>query len=119
MFEMTLEAEDRAGLAKREAIGEDDVWRAIRQARANYRNRLGSAKEDAESVPYSILREKLLAVYGMKTECNVPDLALNRLLQTRAILHFNDDYWYGVHPLVVDILKEQGHLEAGAPGGVS
>ncbi len=118
LFAMTLEAADRAGLAKREVIGEEDVWKAIRQARANYRNRLGSAKEDAESVPYSILREKLLAVYGMKTECNVPDLALNRLLQTRAILHFNDDHWYGVHPLVVDILKEQGHLEAGAPGGV-
>jgi len=60
-----------------------------------------------------------LAVYAMKAESDVRDPALNRLLQTRAILHFNNDYWYGVHPLVVDILKAQGHLEADAPGGVS
>lgn len=119
LFTMTLEAADRAALAERQAIGEDDVWQAIRQARSNYRNRLGSAKEDADAVPYAILREKLLAVYRMEAESDVRDAALNRLLQTRAILHFNGDYWYGVHPLVVDILKEQKHLEADAPGGVS
>jgi len=119
LFAMSLEAADRAALADREVIEEEDVWKAIRQARANYLNRLGSSQEDSDSVPYATLREKLLAVYAMKAECDVRDPALNRLLQTRAILHFNNDYWYGVHPLVVDILKAQGHLEADAPGGVS
>ena len=119
LFTMTLEAADQAALAERKAIEEDDAWRAIRQARANYRNRLGSAKEDAEAVPYATLRQKLLAVYKRESESDVRDPALNQLLKTRAILHFNGDYWYGVHPLVVDILKEQGHLPEDAPGGVS
>ena len=100
----------------REKPGRLGLWGITSPGR---RNRLGSAKEDTDAVPYAILRQKLLAVYERKSESDVRDPALNQLLKTRAILHFNGDYWYGVHPLVVDIMKEQGHLLEDAPGGVS
>jgi len=35
------------------------------------------------------------------------------------VLQFNGEGWYGVHPLVVDILKEQGeaYVKPDEPGG--
>jgi len=40
------------------------------------------------------------------------------LLRSRAVLEFNGKGWFGVHPLVVDILADQGRIERDATGKV-
>jgi hypothetical protein len=68
-------------------------------------------------IPYPEKTSKLLAVYNDAPDSGVPDAALYSLLRGRAIQEFNGDRWCGVHPLVVDILKEQRHLKPQDPGG--
>ena len=46
----------------------------------------------------------------------MPDPILHSLLNSRAVQEFNGERWFGVHPLVVDILIEQEMLKS-PPGG--
>ncbi len=118
LFGLVMEAGDSAALSGHPIIREQDARRAIYKERDKYRGRLGNTPDNAEVIDYPVLLDKLRAVYDLNPLSKVPDLALNRLLRSRAVLHFNGDYWYGVHPLVVDILKEQNALPPDAPGGV-
>ncbi len=119
LFAMVLEAGERA-LAKDDAasmIGEADTRAAINKMRGVYLMRLGQSPYDQQVIPYELKRERLLAVYHQMPDHGVPDAVLYSLLRGRAIQEFNGERWCGVHPLVVDILKEQGHLKPQDPGG--
>jgi hypothetical protein len=118
LFGLVREAADNAILGQRSTIERNDAIRAVRLYRKDYRDRLGTSREDSESIGYEVLKQKLLSVYRDEPNARIPDEALNRLLRSRAVLDFNGDYWYGVHPLVVDILKEQGALQKDDSGGV-
>lgn len=91
---------------------------AIRELRTEYERRLGQGPYDKGVITYVDKRNKLLAIYEQSPEAMIPDPTLYSLLRARAIQEFsNGDRWFGVHPLVVDVLKIQKHLEPGAPGG--
>ena len=82
--------------------------------------KLGQSPYDiAEQTPYSEKSKRLVDVYNRTPDHDVPDPILYSLLRGRAIQEFNGEGWFGVHPLVVDILKEQGHLKPQDPGGTS
>ena len=98
-------------------IGPDDAKVAINKMRREYRMKLGQSPYDAHPIPYSEKLVRLLAVYGGTPDSDIPDPVLYSLLRGRAIQEFNGDGWFGVHPLVVDILKEQQHLKPQDPGG--
>ncbi|MGO9262113.1 MAG: hypothetical protein ACLQU1_38305 [Bryobacteraceae bacterium] len=100
-------------------IGPDDARAAINKMRVEYLRRLGQSPYDKDPIPYSDKTKKLLAVYNNEPDNGVPDAVLYSLLRGRAIQEFNGDRWCGVHPLVVDILKEQQHLRPQEPGGTS
>ena len=100
------------------AIEERDARAAINRMRVEYLRRLGQSPYEAE-VSYEQKRAKLLAVYNSEPDNSVPDPILYSLLRGRAIQEFNGERWCGVHPLVVDILKQQGHLRPQDPGGTS
>jgi hypothetical protein len=38
-------------------------------------------------------------------------------LDTHLVHEYNDSYWYGLPPMIVDILIQQGRLPAGSRGG--
>ena len=99
------------------AIGPEDARLAINKMRRDYRMRLGQSPYDVQQIPYSEKLKRLLAVYGGASDNDVPDAVLYSLLRGRAIQEFNGEGWFGVHPLVVDILKEQQHLKPQDPGG--
>jgi hypothetical protein len=61
--------------------------------------------------------KRLTAVYDGAPDSDVPDPVLYSLLRGRAVQEFNGECWFGVHPIVVDILKEQAHLKPQDPGG--
>jgi hypothetical protein len=85
--------------------------------RRDYRMRLGQSPYDVSQIPYPEKLARLLAVYGHAPDNDIPDPVLYSLLRGRAVQEFNGDGWSGVHPLVVDILKEQQHLRPQDPGG--
>ena len=82
--------------------------------------KLGQSPYDgAEQIPYSEKSKRLVEVYNRAPDHDVPDKILYSLLRGRAIQEFNGVGWFGVHPLVVDILKEQEHLKPQDPGGTN
>ena len=98
-------------------IGPADVRSAIGKMRVEYLRRLGESPYDATTISYADKRTKLLAVYNDEPDNGVLDAVSYSLLRGRAVQEFNGERWCGVHPLVVDILKQQKHLPENAPGG--
>jgi hypothetical protein len=99
-------------------IGKADANRAINDLRTDYTRRLGVGPYDAAELTYKQKAERLVAIYRQEPDYDVPDPALYSLLNARAVQEFNGERWFGVHPLVVDILKAQGRLVAPEGGKV-
>jgi hypothetical protein len=98
-------------------IAREDSLVAIKNMRREYRNRLGSGLyEPSPTIPLHDKFGKLVAVYNDLPECKILDPTMHWLLLARAVQELRDA-WYGVHPLVVDILKEQRRLGPRSPGG--
>src|ERR1035437_6164975 len=118
LFALVLDAGEGARTRNPAAteIGPDDAKVAINKMRREYRMKLGQSPYDAHPIAYSKKSARLLAVYGGVPDSDIPDPVLYSLLRGRAIQEFNGD-GFGVHPLVVDILKEQQHLKPQDPGG--
>jgi hypothetical protein len=119
LFALVLDAGEGARARNPAAtkIGPDDAKVAISKMRREYRMKLGQSPYDAHPIAYAEKSARLLAVYGGAPDSDIPDPVLYSLLRGRAIQEFNGDGWFGVHPLVVDILKEQQHLKPQDPGG--
>jgi hypothetical protein len=120
LFRLVLDAGEgaRARDSTATVIGRDDATAAINKMRRDYRMKLGQSPYDAEQIPYADKWKRLLAVYQGAPDCDVPDPILYSLLRGRAIQEFNGPGWFGVHPLVVEILKDQLHLRPQDPGGL-
>jgi hypothetical protein len=99
-------------------IGKADVDRAVAGLRTAYERSLGIGPFDKAKLTYLEKAERLLAVYHQQADAGVPDPVLYSLLNARAVQEFNGERWFGVHPLVVDILKRQGRLVADSNGKV-
>jgi hypothetical protein len=121
LFSLTLDAGELALIRDPDAqmIAETDSLAAINAMRRDYRRKLGQSPYDPNPISYEQKFQKLLAVYSGDSDSGIPDPTLYSLLRARAIQEFNGDGWFGVHPVVVDILKEQGHLEPQASGGTA
>jgi hypothetical protein len=119
LFSLVSEAGERARLRNPPAslIGPDDAKAAIGKMRGEYTRRLGQSPYDMKEIPYSAKSSRLVGVYNSAPDNEIPDPVLYSLLRGRAIQEFNGDVWFGVHPLVVDILKEQQHLKPQDRGG--
>ena len=111
-----LSAEVRAGAR----IERRDALEAVNAMRSDYRFRLGeNLFDEASSIAIKTKLDKLEAIYSGDAAAQVPDKVLYVLLRQRIVLQFNGQYWFGVHPLVVDILKEQTErsIKPDSPGG--
>lgn len=85
----------------------NDAEKAIREQLGIFRNELGTAPNDPDDTPWKDKLQKLRDIYEQKPDANVPDKTLYQLLRKRAVLFFNGTGRYGVHPLAVEILREQ------------
>ena len=99
-------------------IGADDITGAIVNLRSDYERRLGQSPFDQEEITYEQKADRLQAVYSGDKAAQVPDPVLYSLLNARAVQEFNSQRWFGVHPLVVDVLAGQGRIERLASGEV-
>lgn len=114
LFEMVAYAADRAA-ARRERlrvdvdagpIEEDDVTRAINQQRASFRLALGEDVVGENKVTKEAKRDRLKQVYDRVPGHDTPDEVMNDLLIGRLLQYFNGTGRYAVHPIVVDLLKD-------------
>lgn len=121
LFSMVNQAAGLARLrpAAKRKIGKVDADRAINELRTDYRGRLGVGPYDAAKLTYAQKARRLVAIYNQEPDYDVPDPVLYSLLNARAVQEFDGERWFGVHPLVVDILAAQGRLKAPEGGKVA
>jgi hypothetical protein len=119
LFALVLDAGEGASVndPTAVAIGHSDATAAINKMRREYLMRLGESPYDKDPIPYPEKSARLVAVYHGVRDSRVPDRVLYSLLRGRAVQEFNGDGWCGVHPRVVDILKEDQHLKPQDLGG--
>lgn len=124
LFQMTAQAADNAILRKQSKIASIDADAAINYLRTEYERRLGESPYDEEKVnkiTYDMKAERLKSIYDCDPVAKVPAPVLYSLLRARAVQEFNGERWFGVHPLVVDILRLQSKIasteEGKVPGG--
>ncbi len=98
-------------------INHADTEKAIAALRQEYEGRLGESPYDPVPITYLQKAERLVLVYQQDPTAEIGDPVLHSLLHAGAVQDFNSKHWFGVHPLVVDILKKQSRLPVDAPGG--
>lgn len=116
-FEVIKEAATYAELSEKQQIEDAQADRAINWLRNEYMRRLGTASSE-NAIPYAEKAKVLVAIYHEAGDRVVQDPVLYQLLRARVVHEYNDSYWYGLPPMVVDILIQQGHLPAGSKGGL-
>ena len=86
----------------------EDVEKVVGEQLGIFRNELGTAPNDPDDTPWSAKLQKLRDIYEGRAEARTPpDPTLYQLLRKRAVLFFNGKGRYGVHPMAVEILREQ------------
>ena len=55
--------------------------------------------------------ERLIEIYNDPHPENT-DGVLSELLKTLAVIEYNGERWCGVHPVLVDFLREKGRINA-------
>jgi hypothetical protein len=120
LFTMVNQAADSALLHNpaKDKIGKLEVDRAINELRTDYTRKLGVGPYDPAELTYDQKAERLVEVYNQAPRHEIGAPVLYSLLNARAVQEFNGDRWFGVHPLVVDVLKKQGMLVSDAKGNV-
>lgn len=122
LFSLVNFAADTAILRNTEncKINAQDVDSAIKNLRTDYERRLGQNPFDKAEISYEDKAKLIKEIYDGHKEAQITDPVLYSLLRARAIQEFNGERWFGVHPLVVDILSDQGKIPClgeGVPGG--
>lgn len=119
LFSLVSQAADNTILRRSPngKIDRSDVDSAIDSLRIEYTRRLGTSPYDKVEIPYEDKAKRLLQIYNADPNATIMDAVSHSLLRSRAVQEFNGKGWFGVHPLVVDILKSQGRISPTAPGG--
>ena len=89
-----------------------DVKVAVSRELSVFRNRMGTVPGDSDPTTWESKKQKLRAIYENSPDAKIPDDALYQLLSRRAVLYFNGKGRYGVHPLAVEMLREQFSADA-------
>jgi len=126
LFAMTCTAGDEALLRHSRQIEARDVDAAVAQMRTTYERRLGEGPYDVELwaggteglITFEKKAQRLVRIYKQDPAARIPDPVLFSLLHARAVREFNGNRWFGIHPLVVDILAMQGKIKAPRKGPV-
>jgi hypothetical protein len=77
---------------------------------------LGESVFDEAKVTYDNKAALLVRIYNQDPTAKIPNAVLHSLLHARAVQEFNGKRWFGVHPLVVDILHAQDKIKASVDG---
>ena len=118
LFSMISQSADNAILRSAKTISVADVTKSINTLRLEYKRRLGESPYDKKETTIKDKIDRLKQVYDNEQIASFTNDVMHSLLRSRAVQEFNGRGWFGVHPLVVDILKELNSLKAGISGGI-
>ena len=114
LFHLVNYAADGAIINGKCKIEAEEVSEAIANLRNNYERRLGQSPYDTKEITYNDKATRLVKIYGNDREAYMTDVVLYSLLLARAVQEFSresdGERWFGIHPLVVEILVIQGRL---------
>jgi hypothetical protein len=114
-FWLMTEAANFAEVTDAPRIEKRQADRAVNALRNEYLKRLGETSQ--RDISYEDKAKVLVSVYGGR-DTIVQDPVLYRLLRARVVHEYNDRYWYGLPPMIVDILIQQGRLPTSSKGGL-
>ena len=120
LFDLLHRASLAAEVREASRIERQDALEAIQALRGIYKQQMGETFFDAKnSVTIQDKLAKLAALHRGDKAAQIADRVLYLLLRHRMVLQFNGEGWFGVHPLVVDVLREQGdaYVSPGEGGG--
>ena len=89
-------------------ISSEGVTHAINGMRAEYRDRLGTIGLEQNDISTADKLKRLVEIYEQKPGHDIPDPVLVQLIAAGAVQIFNGVVRHAVHPLVVDVLADQG-----------
>ena len=118
LFGLVNYAADSALLRVSQTMNASDVDGAIVNLRSDYERRLGQSPFDQETITYDDKATLLKRIYNGDKDAQMTNPVLYSLLSARAVQEFNGQRWFGVHPLVVDVLAAQGKLDRLDSGAV-
>lgn len=118
LFGLVNYAADSALLRIAQKMDASDVNGAIINLRSGYERQLGQSPFNREATTYDDKAALLKRIYNGDKDAQVPNPVLYSLLSARAVQEFNGQRWFGVHPLVVDVLAAQGRLDRLDSGAV-
>ena len=105
LFSLVRDAGLNAMSETRDLLSRDDAKLALQAERARFATRLGSAQRfEDQPVSREQKFDRLAEIHSQESGCNIPDDVTHTLVSSGAVQYFNHDGWYGVHPLVVDLL---------------
>ncbi len=118
LFSLVNYAADTAELRGASKIDASDAESAVVNLRSSYQRRLGQSPYDMDDVKYDDKAQKLLTIYSGDETAQIADAVMYSLLAAKAVQEFNGKRWFGVHPLVVDILADQKVIARSNAGDV-
>lgn len=118
LFALVNFAATNALVSENKKINASDATSAIYHLRRNYEQRLGQSVFNRDPITYEDKADLLIRIYAGEKAAQVSNPVLYSLLSARAVQEFNGQRWFGVHPLVVDILAAQNKLAPSVAGGV-
>lgn len=81
------------------AISDEDAHLAVKRLKSTYERYIKSPEQF----------ERLIAIYHDPHPENTDEI-LSELLKTLCVIEYNGERWCGVHPVLVDFLKEKGRI---------
>jgi hypothetical protein len=111
LISLALEAADKAELRGAETVSLEDAQSAVYGLLDSYRERLGSSEYDTESITTEEKLDCLVRIHRREPIARISDHVHHHLLRARVVQEFqNSTRWFGVHPVVVDLLKQMDYL---------
>ena len=110
LFIMIQEAAENAMDLEREQIEAEDVARAVQRLKSEYDNNIADNVVEGEKFTAEQYYKALVDLYHSNSKKVDNTQEVMHLRQNLCILGYNGEGWTDVHPVVVDILKERGHI---------
>ncbi len=111
LFTMVRQAAIEARTRQSKRIEAVDVDRVLQTFRVEFHKRLGTTPFDTTVITPDQQVNRLVELYQMEdTGAAVPDDVLGVLVNSGVVQEFNGRHWYGIQPLIVDVLERMNKV---------
>lgn len=111
LFEMIEIAANAADFRKRQTISKENAGYAFERLKAKYRGMITVFNEHKGGITTDGLYSKLVEVCKSTTKSHPFDEKMMLLLSCLAVVEYNGEQWFDVHPAVKSLLKDMNLLQ--------